>query len=64
MNILIFLIPITLLMGGVGLVAFFWNLRSGQYEDLAGDAERILFDDGDRPLPAPSPLAPKDTPRL
>lgn len=52
MNILSILIPITLLMGGVGLMAFFWSLGSGQYEDLAGDAERILFDPDDKPLRA------------
>lgn len=49
MSILTLLIPITLVMGLVGLAAFFWSLRSGQYEDLSGDAERILFDDEDRP---------------
>ncbi|MDB6182077.1 cbb3-type cytochrome oxidase assembly protein CcoS [Paracoccus fistulariae] len=52
MNILLFLIPVTLLMGAVGLLAFMWSLRSGQYEDLVGDAERILFDGDDTPLPA------------
>jgi cbb3-type cytochrome oxidase maturation protein len=63
MTILALLIPVTLLMGGVGLAAFLWNLRSGQYDDLAGDAERILFDDGDRPLRTRHTLAPKETPR-
>lgn len=52
MSILTLLIPITLIMGAVGLAAFFWSLRDGQYDDMAGDAERILFDDQDRPLPA------------
>lgn len=47
----LFLIPITLFMGGIGLLAFLWSLRSGQYEDLNGDAARILSDD-DSPLPA------------
>lgn len=51
MNVLVFLIPVTLLMGVIGLAAFFWSLRNGQYEDLAGDAERILFDTDDKPLP-------------
>lgn len=51
MTILAILVPVTLLMGVVGLAAFFWSLRSHQYDDLAGDAERILFDD-DNPLPA------------
>lgn len=52
MNVLLFLIPVTLLMGIVGLMAFMWSLRTGQYEDLSGDAERILFDNDDKPLPA------------
>lgn len=52
MNVLVYLIPVTLLMGLIGLAAFFWSLRNGQYEDLAGDAERILFDTDDKPLPA------------
>lgn len=50
MNILIFLIPVTIVMGIIGLVTFFWTLRDGQYEDLNGDAQRILFDE-DSPLP-------------
>jgi cbb3-type cytochrome oxidase maturation protein len=45
MTILIFLIPAALLLGGLGLAAFLWALRSGQYEDLDGAASRILFDD-------------------
>jgi cbb3-type cytochrome oxidase maturation protein len=45
MTILMFLIPIALLLGGLGLFAFLWALRSGQYEDLDGAASRILFDD-------------------
>jgi cbb3-type cytochrome oxidase maturation protein len=36
-------------MGLVGLAAFLWSLRSGQYEDLDGAAERILLDDEDKP---------------
>lgn len=50
MNILIFLIPVTIVMGIIGLATFFWTLRDGQYEDLNGDAQRILFDE-DSPLP-------------
>ncbi|ANK81672.1 cbb3-type cytochrome oxidase assembly protein CcoS [Minwuia thermotolerans] len=45
MNVLIYLIPVALLLGGVGLWAFIWALRSGQYDDPEGDAERILLDD-------------------
>jgi cbb3-type cytochrome oxidase maturation protein len=55
MTILYVLIPVTLVLGLVGLAAFFWSLSHGQFEDLAGAAERILLDEDDRP---PSP--PKD----
>ena len=58
MTILTLLIPLTLAMGAVGLSAFFWSLRSGQYEDLSGDAERIFFDDDDAPLAPQSLPAP------
>ncbi len=50
MSILSLLIPVSLVMGAVGLAAFFWSLRSGQFDDLEGDAERILFHDDDAPL--------------
>ena len=49
MGALIYLIPISLGLGAVGLAAFLWSLRTGQYEDLAGAAERILFDENDHP---------------
>jgi len=42
---LLLLIPCALLLGLVGLAAFLWALRSGQFEDLDGAASRILFDD-------------------
>ncbi len=45
MDIMIFLVPAAVLMGAIGLAAFFWSLRSGQYEDLEGAAHRILIDD-------------------
>jgi cbb3-type cytochrome oxidase maturation protein len=46
---LAFLIPVALLMGLVGLVAFFWSLKNGQFEDLDGAAARILIEDEDLP---------------
>lgn len=49
MNMLIFLIPIALFLGALGLFAFLWSLKSGQYEDLEGAAWRALEDDDDRP---------------
>jgi cbb3-type cytochrome oxidase maturation protein len=42
---LAFLIPVALLMGLAGLWAFFWALRSGQFEDLDGAAARILIEE-------------------
>lgn len=39
------LIPIALLLGLGGLLAFFWSLQSGQYDDLDGASLRILIDD-------------------
>ncbi len=52
MNILFWLIPISLLLGAAGLCAFIWALRHRQYDDPAGDAERILMTDWDqRPKP-------------
>ncbi len=47
MSVLVYLIPIALFLGGLGLAAFLWSLRSGQYEDLDGAANRILLDDED-----------------
>ncbi|MFA7601942.1 MAG: cbb3-type cytochrome oxidase assembly protein CcoS [Novosphingobium sp.] len=49
MSALWYLIPISLVLGALGLVMFLWALRSGQYEDVTGAAERILSDE-DRPL--------------
>ncbi|MGH1456821.1 MAG: cbb3-type cytochrome oxidase assembly protein CcoS [Alphaproteobacteria bacterium] len=47
MSILIYLIPLALLLGLLGLVAFIWSIKSGQYDDLDGAANRILMDDDD-----------------
>lgn len=45
MSNLLLLIPVALGLGLLGLVAFVWSLKSGQYDDLDGAAERILQDD-------------------
>ncbi len=47
MNIVLILIPIALLLGLIGLGAFLWSLRSGQFDDLDGAALRILDEDED-----------------
>jgi cbb3-type cytochrome oxidase maturation protein len=45
-----FLIPIAIGLGLVGLASFMWTLKNGQYDDLQGAAERILFEGQDGPL--------------
>ena len=45
MNIMLVLIPAALSLAAIGLAAFLWSLRSGQYEDLEGAAHRVLLDD-------------------
>lgn len=47
MDVLAFLIPISLFLGAVGLIGFLWTLRTRQYDDPQGDAERILRPDYD-----------------
>jgi cbb3-type cytochrome oxidase maturation protein len=52
MEILAILIPVSLFLGGVGLVAFLWAMKARQFEDPEGDANRILTKDWDeRPKP-------------
>lgn len=58
MNILVVLIPVSLFLGGVGLVGFLWLLRHNQYEDPEGHAARILSDRyDDAPADDPKPPA-------
>jgi cbb3-type cytochrome oxidase maturation protein len=42
MTALLYLVPISLFLGGVGLAAFFWTIKSDQYDDSKGNAMRIL----------------------
>ncbi len=48
------LLPVALGLGLAGLAAFFWAVKSGQFDDLDGDSMRILIEDdeGDPPLPS------------
>lgn len=55
MSGLLYLIPIALFLGLLGLAAFVWALKSGQFEDLDGAAQRILLDDEDEPDEPPRP---------
>lgn len=52
MNVLAYLIPVSLMLGAVGLIGFLYTLRSRQYEDPDGDSRRILDETwDDRPKP-------------
>lgn len=74
MEVLIYLVPLALALGFLGLLGFLWSLRSGQYEDLDGAAWRAISDDdppADRPAepyaPVPTaagPLAPASSDRV
>ena len=45
MTIILYLLAVSLVFGGCGLAFFLWSLRSGQFDDMEGAANRILFDD-------------------
>jgi cbb3-type cytochrome oxidase maturation protein len=45
-----FLIPIAIGLGLAGLASFMWTLKNGQYDDLEGAAERILFEGNEGPV--------------
>ena len=47
MTILLFLAPASVLLGLMGLAAFWWTVKNGQYDDPAGNAARILNDHED-----------------
>lgn len=49
MSSYLFLVPVSLALSVLGLLAFLWSLRRDQYDDLDGAAERVLFDE-DRPI--------------
>lgn len=48
MNVLVFMLPGAMLLAGIALAGFIWSLKSGQFDDPAGDAARVLLDE-DRP---------------
>ena len=52
MEVIYGLIPLMILLGLFMVGLFFWSVRNGQYDDLDGDANRILMDDDDPNLPA------------
>ena len=45
MEVLVFLVPLALMLGCIGLAGFLWSLKNGQYDDLDGAAWRAIMDD-------------------
>lgn len=45
MTVILYLLAVSLVLGAIGLALFLWSLRAGQYDDMDGAANRILFDD-------------------
>ena len=54
MEVLVFLVPLALMLGLLGLMGFLWSLKNGQYDDLEGAGWRAIADDE----PAPEKPAP------
>lgn len=54
MNVLYFLVPLALILAAVGVAAFIWSVRSGQFDDVETPGVRVLFED-EKPARADSP---------
>lgn len=54
MEIIYLLIPLAVVLAGVIAWAFFWSVKSGQFDDLEGPAHRILMDDKQAAADAPT----------
>jgi cbb3-type cytochrome oxidase maturation protein len=66
MEVLIYLVPLAVTLGALGLAAFLWSLKNGQYDDLDGAAWRAIADD--EPVErvsseAPASASPAKSPR-
>jgi len=49
------LIPVSLVFCIIAIAIFFWAVNNGQYDDLDGEAERLLFDEDTKPDPDDEP---------
>ena len=58
MEALAYLIPVALFLGLGGLGAFFWAMKTGQFEDLEGAGMRILISDEDALASSPQQAKP------
>jgi cbb3-type cytochrome oxidase maturation protein len=53
MEILYLLVTLALILVGVIVWAYFWSIKTGQFDDLEGPAHRIIMDRDDPPTSAP-----------
>jgi cbb3-type cytochrome oxidase maturation protein len=60
MEVIFLLIPVVLVLVGIVIWAFWWAIKSGQFDDMEGPAHRILTDDDERP---PNGEAPRTSQR-
>jgi len=60
MEVIYGLLPGMLLLGIIGVAIFFWAVRSGQYDDMEGAANRILMDD-DKPAKTSTDTSKSDS---
>jgi len=51
-EVLVFLVPLAIMLGAIGLMGFLWSLKNGQYDDLDGAAWRAIMDDEPAEAPA------------
>ncbi|BBF91500.1 cbb3-type cytochrome oxidase assembly protein CcoS [Blastochloris tepida] len=58
MEVLVYLVPMALLLGLLGLGAFVWSMKTGQFDDLDGAAWRAIMDDDDAPPRRPDQSEP------
>lgn len=61
MEVLVYLVPLALILGLLGLAGFLWSLKSGQYDDLEGAAWRAIADDEPAPEVPPEKAKPSKT---
>ncbi|MGN8544495.1 cbb3-type cytochrome oxidase assembly protein CcoS [Bradyrhizobium sp. C9] len=64
MEVLIYLVPLALSLGFLGLLGFLWSLKSGQFDDLDGAAWRAIADEEPDQPPVPVQIVPMDQPQL
>ncbi len=53
MEVVYLLVPLAIILAGVVVWAFFWSVKSGQFDDLDGPAHRVLMDEDEVGAPAP-----------